>query len=243
METRRAFFCYWFNTYVKVCPRQDITQLYMKRLAQILGLIICCYAFASEGSEILQLQWNDLVPKEDPKENPLTGLSEMERAFAEWIIHLRGNLPENGEPKYQDMYAEMDAALPELERKGIDVDKIIAQRRLQKTAINTDLKGRLVRLPGYLLPLEFSGTMVTEFLLVPYVGACIHAPPPPPNQIVHVKVLANGGYKSSKYFDPIMVTGVISAKEMVKDLFLVDGSAGIRTVYTMEAVKIEPYKG
>ena len=215
----------------------------MKRFAQILGLIIYCYAFVSEGAEILQIQWNDLVPKEDPKENPLTGLSEKERAFAEWIIHLRSNLPDKGEPKYQDMYAEMDAALPELARKGIEVDKIIAQRRLQKTAINPDLVGRRIRIPGYLLPLEFSGTSVTEFLLVPYVGACIHAPPPPPNQIVHVKVLANGGYRSSRYFDPIVVTGVISAKEMVKNLFLVDGSAGIRTVYTMKAVGIEPYKG
>ena len=42
-------------------------------------------------------------------------------------------------------------------------------------------------MPGYLLPLEFSGKLVSEFLLVPWVGACIHTPPPPPNQIVHVK--------------------------------------------------------
>ncbi len=215
----------------------------MKRLAQILSLFICCYALASEGSEILHLKWNDLVPQENPKENPLTNLSEKERAFVEWIIHLRGNLPEKIEAKYSDMYAEMDAALPELERKGIDVDKIIAQRQLKKTAINTDLERRLIKLPGYLLPLEFSGTMVTEFLLVPYVGACIHAPPPPPNQIVHVKVLAKGGYEIRKSFDPITVTGVISSKTMVKDLFLVDGSAGIVIGYTMEANKIEPYKG
>ena len=215
----------------------------MKRLAQILGLIICCYAFASESSEILQLQWNDLVPQENPNTNPLTNLSEKERASIEWIIHLRSNLPEKVEPKYKEMYAEMDAALPELERKGIDVDKIIANRRLMKTAINTDLEGRRIKIPGYLLPLEFSGTMVTEFLLVPYVGACIHAPPPPPNQIVHVKVLTKGGYKSSKYFDPIWVTGVISAKAMVSDLFLVDGSAEINIGYTMKADIIEPYKG
>ena len=191
----------------------------------------------------MQIQWNDLVPKEDPKEDPLTDLSEKERASIEWIIHLRGNLPEKVEPKYQEMYAEMNEALPKLKRKGIDVDKIIAHRRLMKTAINTDLEGRRIKIPGYLLPLEFSGTMVTEFLLVPYVGACIHAPPPPPNQIVHVKVLAKGGYKSSKYFDPISVTGVISAKAMVKDLYLVDGSAGINIGYTMEANRIEPYKG
>ena len=215
----------------------------MKSLIKILGLIFCFYALYSEGSEILQIQWNDLVPKEDPKEDSLSDLSEKERAFAEWIIHLRGSLPEKVEPKYQEMYAEMNAALPKLKRKGIDVDNIIAERRLKKAAINTDLDGRLIKLPGYLLPLEFSGTMVTEFLLVPYIGACIHAPPPPPNQIVHVKVLAKGGYKSSKYFDPIWVTGIISAKAMIKDLFLIDGSAGINIGYTMEANRIELYKG
>ena len=49
------------------------------------------------------------------------------------------------------------------------------------------LDGQQVRLPGYIVPLEVSEEgRVTEFLLVPYFGACIHVPPPPPNQIVHV---------------------------------------------------------
>lgn len=48
------------------------------------------------------------------------------------------------------------------------------------------LHGQQVRLPGYVAPLERSPRGIGEFLLVPYFGACIHSPPPPANQIVHV---------------------------------------------------------
>jgi len=52
-------------------------------------------------------------------------------------------------------------------------------------AVNA-LHGQQVRLPGYVAPLERSPRGISEFLLVPYFGACIHSPPPPANQIVHV---------------------------------------------------------
>lgn len=50
-----------------------------------------------------------------------------------------------------------------------------------------ELNGKGVRIPGYVVPLEGYEEAITEFLLVPYFGACIHTPPPPANQIVHVK--------------------------------------------------------
>ena len=76
---------------------------------------------------------------------------------------------------------------------GIAIDALLAKRDEtaksgdQKGVASTSLNGKLVRMPGYLLPIEFAGNRVTEFLLVPWVGACIHTPPPPPNQIVYVK--------------------------------------------------------
>lgn len=59
---------------------------------------------------------------------------------------------------------------------------------LQETGspINSALDLRWVRLPGFVVPLEYDGNRVIEFLLVPYFGACIHVPPPPPNQLVFV---------------------------------------------------------
>lgn len=49
------------------------------------------------------------------------------------------------------------------------------------------LSGRRIRIAGFALPLERQGDKVTEFLIVPYFGACIHTPPPPANQIIHAK--------------------------------------------------------
>ncbi|HEX4843670.1 MAG TPA: DUF3299 domain-containing protein [Limnobacter sp.] len=57
-----------------------------------------------------------------------------------------------------------------------------------KAPVNADLSGKKVRIPGFVIPVEQSEEGVAELLLVPYFGACIHTPPPPANQIVHVKL-------------------------------------------------------
>ena len=63
-----------------------------------------------------------------------------------------------------------------------------AAKRTGSAAVNAKLDGQLIEIPGFIVPLsEDSEGLVTEFFLVPYVGACIHVPPPPPNQIVYVK--------------------------------------------------------
>lgn len=48
------------------------------------------------------------------------------------------------------------------------------------------LDGKAIRLAGFVIPLERKGDLVSELLLVPYFGACIHTPPPPANQTIHV---------------------------------------------------------
>ena len=97
-----------------------------------------------------------------------------------------------------------------------------------------------MRLPGYLLPLEFSGKRVTEFLLVPWVGACIHTPPPPPNQIVHVKT--DKPFEMTGVFQPIWVTGQLAAS--ASQAVAVPGrrDVGHRIGYTLQATDVEPYK-
>lgn len=56
----------------------------------------------------------------------------------------------------------------------------------EAAAANPAVDGILTRIPGYVVPLERSGDQLREFLLVAYYGACIHTPPPPANQIIHV---------------------------------------------------------
>ncbi|MGB0723260.1 MAG: DUF3299 domain-containing protein, partial [Gammaproteobacteria bacterium] len=48
------------------------------------------------------------------------------------------------------------------------------------------MDGQRIRIPGFIVPLEGDEKNVNEMLLVPYFGACIHVPPPPSNQIIHV---------------------------------------------------------
>jgi hypothetical protein len=73
-----------------------------------------------------------------------------------------------------------------------------------------DLDGKRVRIGGYVVPLDFESTTVKEFLLVPFVGACIHVPPPPANQIIYVK--SDKGFEIGAAFDPVTVTGTMKTE-------------------------------
>lgn len=120
------------------------------------------------------------------------------------------------------------------------VDKLNARIDVLDKTPNVDLNGKTVRMAGYVLPLEYDGWDTIEFLLVPFVGACIHVPPPPPNQIVHVKYEA--GFKSRGLYAPVYVTGRLLAVGGTLGLTLKGGEAPVETGYRLEAVSIELYK-
>lgn len=108
------------------------------------------------------------------------------------------------------------------------------------SAVNTELDGREIKLAGYLLPLDLSGKEVTDFLLVPSVGVCIHALPP--NQIVHAVSTTPTAYELDELFKPVLVTGRLKVKSLSKELFLTDGASDIDIGYSMSVEKIEEYK-
>ena len=91
--------------------------------------------------------------------------------------------------------------------------------------------GNIVRLAGFVVPLDFENSVVREFLLVPYVGACIHVPPPPANQIVYVTVEA--GLEIDGLFEPVVVTGVMQTTKLSTDMAEVG--------YSIVADGITPY--
>ena len=95
------------------------------------------------------------------------------------------------------------------------------------------MAGKAVRLPGYLVPLDQSKDGIREFLLVPYFGACIHTPPPPANQIVHVRV--QNAIKGLRTMDAVWVSGTLQLESSNTDM----GVSG----YTMNAHQVRPYKG
>ena len=97
--------------------------------------------------------------------------------------------------------------------------------------VNTALVGQAVRIPGFIVPLEDSKEGLKEFLLVPYFGACVHSPPPPANQIVHV--LPKSPAKGFRSMDAVWITGTLSTGRT--DSYM--GAAS----YRIESVSVVPY--
>lgn len=82
------------------------------------------------------------------------------------------------------------------------------KRAWDEAPVSTALQGQRVRLPGFVIPLERQGKLTREFLLVPYFGACIHVPPPPANQMIHV--IARRPVAGLNTMDPVWVSGTLS---------------------------------
>ncbi|MCY1401210.1 hypothetical protein D9M71_163230 [compost metagenome] len=108
-----------------------------------------------------------------------------------------------------------------------------AQQQSPTAPVVKALDGQQVKLPGYIVPLEVSEEgRTTEFLLVPYYGACIHVPPPPSNQIVHIT--SEMGVRIEDLYQPYWIEGPMKVKASSSEL----ADAG----YQMEAEKIYPYE-
>ncbi|MGI6246977.1 MAG: DUF3299 domain-containing protein [Pseudochelatococcus sp.] len=108
----------------------------------------------------------------------------------------------------------------------------LAQQQPVSSGFRTDWNGKTVRMPGFVVPLDHAGVGVTTFILVPYVGACIHVPPPPANQLV--LVTTKRPYEIRDLFDPVKVTGVLSASETATELAEIG--------YALSAERIEAHK-
>jgi hypothetical protein len=102
----------------------------------------------------------------------------------------------------------------------------------QKSAAQ-QLDGKTVSIPGFMVPLEDDLSQVTEFLLVPFAGACIHVPPPPPNQMVYVKMSSSSKVHVT-FTDPIVVTGQLKISTVISPYGDVS--------YDMVGVTVKPYK-
>jgi hypothetical protein len=99
--------------------------------------------------------------------------------------------------------------------------------------VNAKLDGQLVRLPGFLVPLELDAQgRVTELFLVPYFGACIHVPPPPPNQIVYVSLTAP--FPMDSLYNAYWVTGRMTVQRRRSTL--------AHSAYTVAATRIDEYR-
>jgi len=148
---------------MKLPPSRIINLL---NLGFAISILMCSLALLAK--DVRLLDWGDLAP-----EGYFESLEKQQKSMLGGIFDDLGFGDEeeiDNSEEAQNAYAEM-------------------QNDLRAAPIVKELNGKYVKIPGYIVPLEFDfekGTF-SEFLLAPYFGACIHVPPPPSNQIVYVK--------------------------------------------------------
>ncbi len=217
------------------------------RLIQLLTAFIMLSGLYVNAEDIREVTWDDLVPASMHFDDPFEKLTEDQLYNLALIARYREQKESNDKsPEFTK--AEYDEAVSKLKKEKIDIEGLLARReeitekrRARGQTANAELNGKNIRLPGYLLPLEFEDKKVTEFLLVPWVGACIHTPPPPPNQIVHVK-LANGIEIGDENFTAVWVNGVMKTEKNNPELSFVDGKQNIDVSYVMQADGVKLYE-
>ena len=193
------------------------------------------------------LGWRDLVPKLEPLKHPLRKVEIKLRRDIGYLTSIRYWIKTGEISKADTEFKDGIKLEQKFKSNNVNFEPLVARynafldeiERRNKLVVN-NLDGRLVRIPGYALPLETSATAVTEFLLVPSIGACIHTPVPPPNQMVFVKL--NQSYQAKRLYDPVWITGRIKIEHNKKAVVYSDGKSGVESSYTLMSVKVAPYK-
>ena len=145
--------------------------LYISHPLRFLGFMTVLFTFIfsiSSAAKTYQLvEWPELIPKEDLDIllNPPDSIFEIE------------------DGSKQDSLEATD----QLENVDEAAEKYFAA--LKSLKVVPSFHNKSVKIPGFVVPLEADeDNKVTEFFIVPYFGACLHMPPPPPNQIIFAKV-------------------------------------------------------
>ena len=164
----------------------------------------------AKPTEFTTIQWPDLIPKDD-----LDALLDP----PEYLMNIQeGSLEDQ-------ISSRVSASIASAKDDRY-------QQALVSTKIMPEMNGQAIRIPGFIVPLEFSDDQViTEFFIVPFFGACIHVPPPPPNQIIYVKYPK--GFKLEALYNPFWLSGVLKTSLIENDM--------ATAAYAMEVSLIEAF--
>ena len=188
----------------------------------LIVLVALIFANTAYTKEFKELKWVDLIPKAD-----LDALLNPPRSIM--------NIPEGSSLDViptDPIASAMEDAVAE-SQKAMTPQEQSYYAALKSTNVNAGLNKQAIRLPGFIVPVEYNDDQViTEFFLVPYFGACIHVPPPPPNQIVYVKYPK--GLTLEALYDPFWIEGELQTKIVENDMAL--------SAYTVTAEAIKPYQ-
>ena len=177
-------------------------------LTYFLLALNCSFA---AGKQYSTVEWIDLLPPDDLEAllNPPEYLTEIEDGSPEDSIQsrLRNKVKTDANDRYQ---------------QALLSEKIVVS-----------MDGKKIRIPGFIVPLEFENEeMVIQFFFVPFFGACLHLPPPPPNQIILVDFPEGVPLKS--LYTPFWISGELKASLVEKDI--------ATAAYTMKMDLYEVYR-
>lgn len=199
-----------------------------------LTLLLLGTAMVASGASPFAGTGTTVAKAKDTKARP-GGVSPEDAALARRGVRRIGwdeLMPEGEEQRLAEMYR---AQLSRLYSGPAIAEGSPADASMQIGTFNTvpALDGKKIRIPGYGVPFEYGMESTTrEFLLVPYYGACIHSPPPPPNQTIYV---TSKKPVPMKFFaDAIWVEGVLRARRQDTDL--------ADAAYTIELTGVEEYR-
>jgi hypothetical protein len=135
---------------------------------------------------------------------------------------------------WEDLLPEDQSSIPYSLRSLLPHDESsqLSSQQPASSGFRGDWNGKSVRLPGFIVPIDYSGAGVSAFILVPYVGACVHVPPPPANQLVFVTTPTP--YENGGMFEAVTVTGTFGVSSLSTHL--------ADTGYALSADTIEPYR-
>lgn len=156
------------------------------------------------------VEWTELMPKEDLDAliNPPSYVTDVEDGSFE--DQISSKIQNNITPASDDRY----------------------QQALVSTRIIPEMDGQAIRVAGFIVPLEFGNKQtITQFFLVPFFGACIHVPPPPPNQIIFVNY--SKGITLDNLYDPFLISGVLKTSMVENEM--------ATAAYSMQMQSFEAY--
>ncbi|MEP5154280.1 DUF3299 domain-containing protein [Planktotalea sp.] len=147
-------------------------------------------------------------------------------------------------PRLASASTVMEITWDDLIPPGVPYSEIIGQGEIDEindtwnpiydenaNKLNPLLNGTRIKMPGYIVPLDLNTKGVTSFILVPYVGACIHTPPPPPNQLVYVTT--ENPWPGDDLWEAVWVTGHMKHETQSTEI--------AETGYTLTAEAMETY--
>jgi hypothetical protein len=203
-------------------------------------------AQAAELATPIKINFTDVQGKVAPYEDPFKDLTEDQLynlSIHARILSMQESMPDS---VTKAMIEESAKAKAFLEEEKVDIKYMFAQRLIimekrQKASMVTNdlLIDKNVEIGGYMLALEFDDGKVTEFLLVPTIGACSHKPVPPANQLILVKT--KKAIETGSPYMPISVTGTLRVTQQQKHLYLIDGQKDIAMSYSIDDAKVEPF--